>query len=296
MNTTTIRVAAACYPIDRLRRWRDYADKLARQVTAAAANGAQLLLFPEYAALELAALIPADESQDVQAQLAAVQAYRDPFLALHAALSREHGVYIAAASFPVRLAGGGFRNRVYLFAPTGRIDFQDKLYLTRCEQDWGIGGGEALNVFETACGPLGVCICYDVEFPWIARWLAMAGAKLILTPSCTEAWTGYHRVRYCSQARAVENQCYVVHAVTVGAAEWSPFIDRNVGRAAVYAPADFAFPDNGVLAETSGAGETWVYADLNGDLIDAVREQGQTLNFRDGAGPERQAVLTVVTL
>ena len=291
-----MRVAAACYPIDRLRCWRDYADKLARQVTAAAASGAQLLLFPEYAALELTALTAADESQDVQAQLAAVQAYRDPFLALHAALSREHGVYIAAASFPVRLAGGGFRNRVYLFAPDGRMDFQDKLYLTRWEQDWGIGGGEALKVFETACGPLGICICYDVEFPWLARRLARAGATLILTPSCTETWTGYHRVRYCAQARAVENQCYVAHAVTVGAAPWSPFIDQNVGRAAVYAPPDFPFPDHGVLAETSDAGEIWACADLDGKLIDAVREQGQTLNFRDGADPERQVAVTVVTL
>ena len=133
--------------------------------------------------------------------------------------------------------------------------------MTRFEnEDWGIVAGDRLNVFVTPLGRLAVLICYDSEFPLLARAAVEAGAQVLLVPSCTETMRGYWRVRLGSQARALEGQCYAVHSPTVGEAAWSPAVDHNRGAAGIYGPPDrhagFAMPEDGVLAigeESGGA-------------------------------------------
>jgi predicted amidohydrolase len=296
-DANRVRVAAAQYDIGFFTDWTAYADKLSQWVGQAAAGGAQLLVFPEYGAMELVSLFTPAVRRDLAAQLEALQALRERFLALHTELAVQHRVHILAASFPVRVADGGYRNRAHLFGPGGGVGYQDKLQMTRFENEqWLIRGGDQLRVFDTALGRLGVAICYDAEFPLPVRRQVEAGAELILVPSCTDALAGYHRVRTGCLARALENQCYVIQAPTVGEAGWSEAVDVNVGAAAVYTPADRGFPDDGVLAVGPLNTPQWVFADLSAERIAAVRRDGQVLNHRDWSARNHSAACDVDTV
>jgi len=277
-----LRVAAAQYPIGFLADWAAYETKATRWVEEAAEAGARLLVFPEYFSMELASLFDESVRRSLPAQIAAMQGLLALFRALYARLATAHRVVICAGSIPVRLDDGRYRNRSYLFDADGHEGFQDKLQMTRFEDEqWCISRGDALRVFDTAVGRLGVAVCYDVEFPLIARNLVEQGAAVLLAPSCTDTLAGYWRVRIGAQARALENQCYVVHAATVGSAGWSPAVDENVGAAAVYTPVDRGFPDDGVLVCGERNAARWVFADLEPGRLAEVRRDGQVLNHRD---------------
>jgi predicted amidohydrolase len=292
MTSRRLRVAAAQYPIDRLEGWQAYEAKLAAWVAEAVAAGAQLLVFPEYGAMELASLFPEPVPGDLLAQLPAVASLETRVVGLHRELARRHGVHILGASLPVVAGEGRYRNRAFLYGPDGRTGFQDKIVMTRFErEDWGVSGASTLRLFDTAFGRLGVCICYDVEFPLLARTLAEAGAELILAPSVTETLHGYWRVRVGAQARALENQCYVVHAPVVGEARWSPAVDVSRGAAAVYGPPDQGFPADGVVAIGELDRPGWVHAEIDLDLVARVRAEGMVLNHRHW--PEQAAPASI---
>ena len=152
--------------------------------------------------------------------------------------------------------------------------------MTRFEAErWIVSPGAAPQVFDTPWGRIGISICYDVEFPGVVRALTEAGAWLVLAPTCTDTAHGFNRVRISARARAVENQCFVAVSPTVGDAPWLASLDSNVGRAGVYGPADRGFPADGIIAE--GAGEGWLFADLDPARLHAVRQDGAVRNFRD---------------
>ncbi len=277
-----VRIAAAQYDIGFFSHWQEYEAKLERWVAEAAGQGADLLLFPEYASMEIASLLPESARADLAGQLHGLQAYLQRFIALHAALARRHRLYLLAASFPVAVGERNYRNRAHLFAPDGQHGYQDKLQMTRFEAErWLISPGEAMVLFETALGRLGVAICYDAEFPLLSRNLVEAGAEILLVPSCTDTLAGYHRVRIGAQARALENQCYVLQSPTVGEAPWSEAVDRNIGAAGVFSAPDRGLPDDGVLALGPMNVPAWVYANLDLKRIARVRRVGQVLNHRD---------------
>ena len=279
MTRRTFELAAAQYPIDWLDDWDAYVRKLTAWVDAAAGAGGRLLVFPEYAGMELASLFPAPIPGDLHRQLVAVASLEERVVALHRQLARQHGVYILGGSLPVAAGPGRHHNRAWLYGPDGGAAAQDKVMMTCFERDpWGVSGGTELRLFDTALGRLGVCICYDVEFPLLARRLAEAGAELILVPSCTETLRGYWRVRVGAQARALESQLVVVQAPLVGEAPWSPAVDVNRGAVGVYGPPDLGFPDNGVLVLGELDQPCWVYAELDLDLMPEVRSAGAVRN------------------
>ncbi len=277
-----ITVAAAQYPIDYLDDWDAFAAKSRRWVSEAVGEYARVLVLPEYGSMELVSLLSPELQADVRGQLRALQDFHAPFLALYRQLAQDYHAYIVAPSFPVEVGDGDFRNRAYFCAPGGEYGQQDKLLMTRFEDEsWGIrGSDQGLTVFRTEYGVMGIQICYDSEFPLPTRALVEAGAEVILVPSCTETLAGYHRVRIGSQARALENQCYCVHSPTVGEASWSPAVDMNTGAAGVYTPADIGFPADGVLAQGQLNRPGWVYASLDMDRIRRVRADGTVLNHR----------------
>lgn len=290
MSGGAFRLAAAQYPIDRLDGWAAYAAKITAWVEEAAAAGARLLVFPEYGSMELASIFPEPVPGDLARQLPAVASLEPDITALHGALARRHGLYILGASLPVQVAPDRFHNRAWFYAPDGGLDFQDKVVMTRFEREtWGVSGGRGIKLFHTALGRIAVCICYDVEFPLIARAQAEAGAELILAPSCTDTLHGYWRVRVGAQARALESQCLVVQAPTVGEAVWSPAVDRNHGAAALYGPPDRGFPDDGVLAMGRLDQPGWVHAEVDLARVAEVRRTGEVLNHRHW--PEQDAAV-----
>lgn len=288
MSSRPFRLAAAQYDIGFLKSWDDYSGKIARWVDEAAGNGAKMLLFPEYFSMELASLFPKEVYRSLSKQLTEIQTLLPDFVSLFSDMAEQHGVYIVAGSFPVRLTDGSYRNRSFLFRPDGTTDHQDKLQMTRFENEhWLIAGGEEIRTLDTEFGRVGINICYDSEFPMIARKQVEAGADLILVPSCTDTLAGYHRVRIGCQARALENQCYVVQSPTVGRAPWSEAVDINIGAAAVYTPVDYGYPDNGILAIGELNQAQWVYADINLASIARIRQTGQVFNYRDWPGQFR---------
>ena len=122
-----MKIAAAAYPIDWHNRWNDFVGKLRVWVRTASEQGAELLVFPEYAAMELASLAEEANARDLGKAAAAVNARIGDVDDLHASLAREFGVHICAASAPLKRDDGGVVNRARLFAPDGSRGSQDKL-------------------------------------------------------------------------------------------------------------------------------------------------------------------------
>ena len=279
--TPALKVAAAQYPLDPQASWPEYRAKIERWVAEAAEQQAQLLVFPEYFSLELSALFGAEVARSLPDSLAKLQRCLADFLALFRELAQTHRLHICAGSFPVQVEGG-YHNRAYFFWPTGHCDFQEKLQMTRFESEqWGVAAGSGLKVFATDFGKVAINVCYDAEFPLLARRQVEQGADLILVPSCTDTLAGYHRVRIGCQARALENQCFVIQAPTVGDCPWSAAMDKNVGAAGVYTPVDYGFPANGLLARGELNKPQWVYAELVLADIGRIRREGQVFNYRD---------------
>ncbi len=285
----SVKVAVAQWLIGAPARFEDFAARVERELAAVAAQGAQLAVLPEYLALELAHTFGPSIYGDLQHSLAAVDGLYPDWLALFSELARRHGMYLVAGSF-LRRQGDAFRNRALLFAPDGRAGWQDKLRLTGYEKQAGcIVPGDALKVFDTDFGRMGITICYDVEFPLFARAQAEAGAALLLVPSCTDTEAGAWRVRIGCQARALENQVPVVCAVTAGVSDWSPTLDVNTGRAAIYVPPDRGLPETGVLAAFDAA-DGWLLADVDVAAVRDVRAIGQVGVAADWPGQLLPAV------
>lgn len=283
---SVVRVAAWQYPIEQLGSLTAWRDKLDAGVAAAAGQGAELLVVPEYASMELTSLLPPVDQADLARQLAALQPLLPAYLDAYAEAARRHRITIVGGSFPEQVAGC-VRNRLRVHTPQGVAVVIEKLLMTRFEREqWGVEAGTAQAVIALPGGlRLGIAICYDSEFPLIARRLAAAGANVIAVPSCTDALAGYHRVRIACQARALENQCYVVQAPTVGAAPWSIAVDDNVGAAGIYAPSDRGFPADGVVAIGPMSVPHLVIADLDLELVEAARRDGLVLGYQDWARP-----------
>jgi predicted amidohydrolase len=265
-----------------LYNWAEYQTKQLVWVEEAIAKGANILLFPEYASMELASLFGKEVYSSLSKQLAAMQSVHDDYLDLFKTLAKQHQCIIQSGSFPVKIESEVYRNRAYLFMPDGSVDYQDKLMMTRFENEqWFIKGGKELKCFDTEYGKIAINICYDSEFPLLARKQVEMGANLILVPSCTDTLAGFNRVKIGCQARALENQCYVVQSCLVGNAEWSEAVDINIGAAAIYTPVDRGFPDNGVLVAGELNAVQWVFGEVSLAACAVVREQGQVFNFRD---------------
>jgi len=286
-----MKVATAAYPLDFLQSWAQYEDKIDAWVTKAADAGADLLVFPEYGAMELATLSGEAVARDLQESLQAVSDRLRDADALHGRLAAAHGVHIVAASGPA-ITENGPVNRARLVAPSGAIGVQDKQIMTRFERDaWGVVGGGPLQVFDTNIGKLGILICYDAEFPLLGR--ALADCDVVLVPSCTETLAGYWRVRIGAMARALENQCVTVMSSIVGDAQWSEAVDISTGMGGIFGPPDIGFPPSGVLAEGLLNDAGWTYAQVDLKAIAQVRRDGRVLgrqhwteqNGRDGRAP-----------
>ena len=293
-----MKVAAAAYPLDWFDDWSAFEAKLSAWVAEAAGKGADLLVFPEYGAMELASLGGKAVAGDIQDALHEVSRHKPASEALHARLAAQHGVHILSASGPVfGLPHAGDRpvNRASLFGPKGLIGHQDKAMMTRWERDgWHIVPGDGLQVYDTDLGRIGILICYDSEFPLLGRALAEAGVEILLVPSATETLAGFTRVRVGGMARALENQLVAIHAPVVGEAPWCYGMEENTGSASVYGPPDRGFPQTGILAEGTLGKPGWVYADVSRAAIAEVRADGGVLNLAHW--PEQEAQLSRVTV
>ena len=277
----SLKVAAAQYPIGQPKTLAEWEDKIALWVKTGAATGAELLVFPEYAAIEQAACFGSEVYGDLQVTLAKVADLADSRVQLHLDLAKRHNVHILVGSGPLLKPNSRYVNAAQLVTPTGHSGAQEKLIMTPFERDWGISAGGPVRVFETAIGTFGIAICYDSEFPLLVRAMAEAGADAVLVPSCTERISGHHRVRTGCLARALENTICTIQSPTVGDAPWSPAVDFNAGAAGVYVPSEHGVSDTGVLAEGKLNAAEWVMASVDLARLRHVRDQGEMRNYTD---------------
>ena len=141
--------------------------------------------------------------------------------------------------------------------------------------------GKKLKIFDTDCGKIGILICYDSEFPELSRLLADDGMKILFVPFLTDTQNGFSRVRHCCQARAIENECYVAIAGSVGNLPNVHNMDIQYAQSMVLTPCDFAFPSNGVKAETTPNTEMILISDVDLDLLTELHEFGSVKNLKD---------------
>jgi predicted amidohydrolase len=276
-----IRVAALQYYIRPVRRFDEFRDQIEALVETAADYKAHLMVFPEYFSTQLLTL--GNTKRPMPEQIADLAAQSDAIDEVMVAMARRSGMYIVGGTVPVV---GDRRDLVFnqctVYGPSGSIGRQRKLHMTRFEsEEWGMSGGHRLRVFDTAFGRIAVNICYDVEFPELARAAARAGATILVVPTCTDDRLGYLRVRYCAQARAIENQIYVVQSCTVGSLPMVPAVSLNWGQAAMMTPSDFPFARDGIVAEGVPNQESMIVGDLDVSLLLDSRTSGTVLPLRD---------------
>lgn len=267
-----MQLAAAAYPIDWHNRWNEYVGKLRVWVRTAAEAGARLLVFPEFAALEIATLAGEANAADPARAVDALTARLRDVDELHASLAREFGVHICAASGPVRERDGRVFNRARLFAPSGGRGAQDQLAPpAELRGVWGVEPGGAARVFDTALGRVGVLIGADLATPDAAAAMAIAGAEMLLAPGRSADAEAAATLRAAAVARARETGCVVVQAVALGAANWSASLGRSTGAAAVLTPRGGELPESGALAEGKPDAPGWVQGDTPGMALAAAR-------------------------
>jgi predicted amidohydrolase len=284
---TEVRIATAAYPVEALPDWGAYAAKLDAWVAEAAAR-ADLLVFPEYAGIEAALAGVSNPPEDPKAWLPLCSAADAALVSLHSDLAVRHGVTILSGSNLVA-EGAGFVNRARLHLPSGAVGHQDKIVPTPWERrELDLQGGMGLNVFETPFGRIGVLICYDGEFPLLARALTEAGCWLILIPSATEKTAGYWRVRIGAMARALEQRCITVQAPLSGVTPGCAIIDVNVGAGGVFCPPDEGFPATGIVSIGTIESPGWTYATVDSRAFARTAAVAQVSNPADWpmqAGP-----------
>ncbi len=276
-----IRVASLQYFIRPVETFKQFEEQAGALVETAADYGCHLVVFPEYFTVQLLTL--GNVRRPITEQIRDLAGQVPRFVEMFAKLARRHKIYIVAGTIPVAEERTGLvHNDSFFFSPSGEYGVQGKLHMTRFEtEEWKVAPRARLKVFETDFGRLAINICYDIEFPELARAAARQGAHIIVVPSCTDDRQGFLRVRYCAHARAIENQLYVVHSGTVGSLPMMPAVSLNYGQAAILTPSDFAFSRDGILAEGNYNQEMMVIGELNLKTISAGRASGTVLPLRD---------------
>jgi len=197
-------------------------------------------------------------------------------------MALEYNINIIGGSHPTRTDDGDIQNVAYVALRDGSTHGQEKIHPTPNERYWwNIKGGDSIDTIQTDCGPIGVLICYDSEFPELARRLVDQGARIIFVPFCTDSRQGYLRVRYCSQARAIENQCFMVLSGNVGNLPNVDNMDIQYAQSCILTPCDFPFARDGIAAEATENVETLTISDVNLADLTWARAEGTVRNLND---------------
>lgn len=277
---SSVRVATVQFQMRRISAIDEFEEQVEYWVDVASDYNADFVLFPELFTLELLSID--DKKLGPVEAIEKVADYTDRYCRFMERMAVSYNINIVGGSHPTRVAAGEMRNISYVFLRDGSTHTQEKLHPTPSERRWwNIRGGYGASVIPTDCGPIGVMICYDSEFPEMARHLVDQGAMLLFVPFCTDERRGYLRVRYCCQARAVENQCYVVTSGVVGNLPNVENMDIHYAESAILTPSDFPFARDGVAADTAPNTETIAIADLSIDDLLTSRQSGAVQNLRD---------------
>ena len=236
------------------------------------------ILFPEYFNAPLMARFnDLGEAQSIRMMAQYTDEIRDRFREL--AIS--YNINIITGSMPLQ-RDGNLYNVGFLCRRDGSYEMYEKIHVTPDEtKSWGLSGGSMLKTFDTDCAKIGVLICYDVEFPELSRIMADQGMQILFVPYLTDTQNAYSRVRVCAQARAIENECFVVIAGSVGNLPRVHNMDIQYAQSGVFTPCDFAFPTDGRRAEATPNTEMILVSDVDLDLLSELHTYGGVRNLKD---------------
>jgi predicted amidohydrolase/GNAT superfamily N-acetyltransferase len=276
----TVRVATVQYMQRRVGSFNEFVDLVRYFVDVTADYRADFVVFPELFSLQLLSM--EDQQLTPAESIEALTKYTEPLKEALSNMAVRFNINIVGGSHPTRMPNGRVENVCYVCLRSGEVHEQAKIHPTPNEVYWwNIEGGHALNAIDTDCGPIGVLICYDAEFPELGRHLVDQGANIVFVPFCTDERQSYLRVRYCAQARAIENQCYIAMSGNVGNLPNVHNMDIQYAQSCILTPCDFPFARDGVAADTTPNVETVAFADLRLEALRAARNSGTVQNLKD---------------
>ncbi len=277
-RTKVVRVGLVQWQMRRYRDLDELMDQAEFFLDSISGYHSDFALFPEFFNAPLMSAYNELSESDAIRKLAS---FTDEIVERFAQLAMTYNINIITGSMP-KIVNDKLRNVGFLCHRDGRLDQFEKLHVTPDEERvWGMEGGEAIKSFDTDCGKVGVLICYDVEFPELSRLLAEDGMDILFVPFLTDTQNGYSRVRNTAQARAIENECYVVIAGSVGNLPKVSNMDIQFAQSMVFTPCDFAFPSTGIKAEATPNTEMILVVDLDIDLLRELNEFGSVRNLKD---------------
>ena len=276
---TTVRVGLVQWQMRSYQTLDDVFEQVEFFIDAVSGYKSDFVLFPEYFNAPLMAKFNhMGEAQSIRALAQYTEEIRDRFINL----AIKHNINIITGSMPYVKEDGGLYNVGFLCRRDGTYEMYEKIHVTPDEvKSWGLSGGKRVQTFETDCAKIGVLICYDVEFPELSRLMADQGMQILFVPFLTDTQNGYSRVRVCAQARAIENECFVVIAGSVGNLPRVHNMDIQYAQSGVFTPCDFAFPTDGKRAEATPNTEMILVSDVDLDLLNELHTYGSVRNLRD---------------
>ena len=276
---TTVRVGLVQWQMRSYQTLDDVFEQVEFFIDAVAGYKSDFVLFPEYFNAPLMAKFNnMGEAQSIRALAQYTEDIRDRFINL----AIKHNINIITGSMPYVKEDGGLYNVGFLCRRDGTYEMYEKIHVTPDEvKSWGLSGGKKVQTFDTDCAKIGVLICYDVEFPELSRLMADQGVQILFVPFLTDTQNGYSRVRVCAQARAIENECFVVIAGSVGNLPRVHNMDIQYAQSGVFTPCDFAFPTDGKRAEATPNTEMILVSDVDLDLLNELHTYGSVRNLRD---------------
>jgi predicted amidohydrolase/ribosomal protein S18 acetylase RimI-like enzyme len=273
-----VRICAVQYMMKKIDSFAEFTRQVEYYVDVAADFGSDFAVFPELFTTQLMSFLE-EKRPDMAIRLLAT--YTDKYIELFTELAVRYNVNIIGGSHFVE-ENEDIYNMAYLFRRDGTIETQSKIHATPNERKWwGIAEGHEIHVFDTDCGKIAILVCYDIEFPEIARIAVDNGANIIFVPFCTDDRQGYLRVRYCAQARAIENQVYTCIAGTVGNLTHVENMDIQYAQSGIFSPSDFGFARDGIVGECDANVDTVVVGDVDLETLRRSRNSGSVRQLRD---------------
>lgn len=276
---TQVRIGAIQWQMREVESVEELLRQVEYFIDALSSYKSDFAVFPEFFNAPLMGLSPDQRNQTEAIRFLA--SYTEQFKNEMSQMAVSYNINVITGSMPL-VEDDVLYNVTYLCRRDGTIEIQRKLHITPHERrDWVIKGGENLRVFDTDAGRVGILICYDVEFPELSRLLAEQDMDILFVPYWTDTKNGYLRVRCCAQARAIENECYVVICGSCGNLPQVENLDVQYSQAAVFSPSDFSYPHDAVMAETTPNTEMIMFSDLDLDKLKLTRSEGSVNNLKD---------------
>ncbi|MGI8943989.1 MAG: GNAT family N-acetyltransferase [Qipengyuania sp.] len=279
-DVESVRIATCQLQARAVSGFDEFIKQIEYFVDVAADYEADFIVFPELFTLML--LSAEDKVLTPLEAIEVLSNYTPKIRKRLSEMALNFNINIIGGSHPTRMDDGDIHNVAYVCLRDGSVHAQEKIHPTPNEAYWwNIKGGDTIDAIQTDCGPIGVLICYDSEFPELARRLVDEGARIIFVPFCTDSRQGYMRVRYCSAARAIENQCYTVLSGNVGNLPNVANMDIQYAQSCILTPCDFPFARDGIAAEASENVETLTISDVNLADLNWARAEGTVQNLAD---------------